>query len=175
VKIISDLSYCFFKVYLEARGIAKHKKRLLSNGNFIRFNFLEEVFLYSVLIFLIGFYIIVSPRYLYLYGYIIIFTGFLYLFGNLIRVYEGYRFRKKKNFISEMIIDERGITDLSSFDGVELLFKWSAIEGVICGKYSVVILTKKRVYFYFDIVCKDKIIKSVKKYNFEILVVDYDR
>lgn len=175
MKVKSDLSFDFFKIYLEAREIAKHKKVFLSGRGFIKFNFLEEVLLYSLIIFMIGFYIAINPNYLYLYGYMIIFTGVLYLLGNLVRIYEGYKFRKRKNFLSEMIIDERGITDLSSFDGVELLFKWCVIEGIICGRYSVVILTKKRVYFYFDIKEKNRIIKNAKKYNSEVLVINHER
>ncbi len=170
--IKSDLSQKFIKIYSESRGFAKHKNKILKKGKIPKLNLIEEILIYSSILFIIGIYIVINPRYLYIYGYLILFIDILYLFSNIIRIYEGYKFRKRKNFISEIEINEKGITDYSSFDGMELIFKWNIIDSIVLGKHSVTIFTKGRVYFYFDIKDEEKIIKTVKKYKPDIKIIE---
>ena len=61
--------------------------------------------------------------------------------------------------------------DHSKCKDIEILFKWNRIAGVVIKEYSVTILTKGSVYFFFDIKEKDKILKAIKKYNKDILVI----
>ena len=172
MKIKSNMKDNFLSIYNEARGIARHKKRVIKTEKINHLNFLEEIVLYYSIIMLMGVYIIDSPMLLNTYGYILIALGLFYLLYNTVRIYEGYKFRKKQNFVSTIIINEKGITDRTSFEGIEILFKWKIIEAVVIKKYAVVILTKKKIYFYFDIKNKESIINEIKKHKKNIKIID---
>lgn len=172
MKIKSNMKDNFLSIYNEARGIARHKRRIIKTGKASHLNFLEEIALYYSIIMLMGMYIVTNPKLLNIYGYILITLGLLYLLYNIVRIYEGYKFRKRQKFVSTIIIDEKGITDITSFEGMELLFKWKIIEAVVIKKYAVVILTKGKIYFYFDIKNKESIINEIKKYKKNIKIID---
>lgn len=165
MKIETNLNNNFFKIYDESRSVAIHRKEIIKNKKANALTFSTEVLLIFTSILLIS--LIIKK-----YGIIFMTLSFIYLMTNIIRFISSYKFRKKQNFKNEIIIDEKGITDLSSFKNVEILFKWKKIKAIVIKKYSVTLLMDSNIYFYFDIKEKEKIIKEVKKYKKDILIIN---
>ena len=165
MKIETNLNNNFFKIYDESRSVAIHRKEIIKNKKANALTFSTEVLLVFTIILLIS--LIIKK-----YGIIFMTLSFIYLMTNIIRFISSYKFRKKQNFKNEIIIDEKGITDLSSFKNVEILFKWAKIKAIVIKKYSVTLLMDSKIYFYFDIKEKEKIIKEVKKYKKDILIIN---
>ena len=165
MKIETNLNNNFFKIYDESRSVAIHRKEIIKNKKANALTFSIEVLLVFTIILLIS--LIIKK-----YGIIFMTLSFIYLMTNIIRFISSYKFRKKQNFKNEIIIDEKGITDLSSFKNVEILFKWAKIKAIVIKKYSVTLLMDSNIYFYFDIKEKEKIIKEVKKYKKDILIIN---
>ena len=165
MKIETNLNNNFFKIYDESRSVAIHRKEIIKNKKANALTFSTEVLLVFTIILLIS--LIIKK-----YGIIFMTLSFIYLMTNIIRFISSYKFRKKQNFKNEIIIDEKGITDLSSFKNVEILFKWAKIKAIVIKKYSVTLLMDSNIYFYFDIKEKEKIIKEVKKYKKDILIIN---
>lgn len=165
MKIETNLNNNFFKIYDESRSVAIHRKEIIKNKKANALTYSTEVLLVFTIILLIS--LIIKK-----YGIIFMTISFIYLMTNIIRFISSYKFRKKQNFKNEIIIDEKGITDLSSFKNVEILFKWAKIKAIVIKKYSVTLLMDSNIYFYFDIKEKEKIIKEVKKYKKDILIIN---
>ena len=165
MKIETNLNNNFFKIYDESRSVAIHRKEIIKNKKANALTFSTEVLLVFTIILLIS--LIIKKN-----GILFMTLSFIYLMTNIIRFISSYKFRKKQNLKNEIIIDEKGITDLSSFKNVEILFKWAKIKAIVIKKYSVTLLMDSNIYFYFDIKEKEKIIKEVKKYKKDILIIN---
>ena len=174
IRIKTDLSSDFFSIYNEARGIAMNKKRILKLKRNVHINYIGLVFITFIVIFILCMIIILQHNSIFLvsYGLFILILDIMSLFMALVRIYGNYFYRKKDKFRADIIIDKRGITDLSSFKDIEILFLWNRVEGVVIGEYSVVILLRKHIYLYFDINDNKKIIDGIKKYNKDILIIE---
>ena len=165
MKIETNLNNNFFKIYDESRSVAIHRKEIIKNKKANALTFSTEVLLVFTIILLIS--LIIKKN-----GIVFMTLSFIYLMTNIIRFISSYKFRKKQNFKNEIIIDEKGINDLSSFKNVEILFKWAKIKAIVIKKYSVTLLMDSNIYFYFDIKEKEKIIKEVKKYKKDIPIIN---
>lgn len=165
MKIETKLNNNFSKIYDESRSVAIHRKEIIKTKKANALSFSTEVLLVFTIILLIS--LIVKE-----FKTIFIILDIIYLMTNIIRFISSYKFRKKQNFKNEIMIDEKGITDLSSFKNVEILFKWTKIKAIVIKKYSITLLMDSNIYFYFDIKEKDKIIKEVKKYKKDILIIN---
>ena len=165
MKIETNLNNNFFKIYDESRSVAIHRKEIIKNKKANALTFSTEVLLVFTIILLIS--LIIKKN-----GILFMTLSFIYLMTNIIRFISSYKFRKKQNFKNEIIIDEKGINDLSSFKNVEILFKWAKIKAIVIKKYSVTLLMDSNIYFYFDIKEKEKIIKEVKKYKKDIPIIN---
>lgn len=165
MKIETNLNNNFLKIYDESRSVAIHRKEIIKNKKANALTFSTEVLLIFTSILLISL-IVKNCKIIFMT------LGIIYLITNIIRFISSYKFRKKQNFKNEIIIDEKGITDLSSFKNVEILFKWAKIKAIVIKKYSVTLLMDSNIYFYFDIKEKEKIIKEVKKYKKDILIIN---
>lgn len=165
MKIETNLNNNFFKIYDESRAVAIHRKEIIKTKKANALTYSTEVLLVFTIILLIS---LIAKE----FKTIFIILNFIYLMTNIIRFISSYKFRKKQNFKNEIIIDEKGITDLSSFKNVEILFKWAKIKAIVIKKYSVTLLMDSNIYFYFDIKEKEKIIKEVKKYKKDILIIN---
>ena len=172
MKIETKISRNYFKIYSEARGIANHREKIIKEKKVNVLTFFEELALIFSFFFILGLLIIkIFDKYHQIYGYTIIILDFIFFISCLLRFYASYQFRKKQFFISMINVDEKGITDVSSFPGTEILFTWDKIEGVVIKKYSIVILTKSMIYFYFDIKYKEKILNAIRTYQKDILLI----
>ena len=174
IKIKSDLSNNFFNIYNEARGIALNRNPILKKGINKSLNYLTSVLLFSIPIFLLSLIIIINNEYRFLvnYAYFVAIMDITVVLFIIFRIYVSYYYRKKDNFISYIIINKKGITDVSSFNNIELLFKWDRVDGIVIGKCSIVIFINKTIYLYFDIKDKKKIIDGIKKYKKDILIIE---
>lgn len=172
MKIKSDISKNFLSIYDEARGVAQNRHKILKKQKVNNVTYLERVLFIFCVILLIGIYDI---KLCLPVGYLLILAGTIYLVIEILRTYYNYIFRKNREFKSEIIINEQGIIDVSSFENVEILFKWETIKAIVIRKYSLTILTNSPVYFYFDIKDKNKISKAIKKYKKDIVIIKEDK
>ena len=161
----TEIKNNYFKIDDEAKSVATHRKEIIKSKKNTTLTYSTETLLIFITIILIS--MILKTHKLE-----IITLGILYLLINILRFINSYKFRKKQNFKSEIIIDKKGITDISSFKNTEILFKWDKIKAIVLKKYSLTILMDSRIYFYFDIKEKDKIIKEIKKYKKDILIIN---
>lgn len=165
MKIETKLNNNFFKIYDEARSVATHRKEIIKSQKANKLSYSEEVLLVFATIILIS-------MILKTYKIELIILDILYLIINIVRFISSYKFRKKQNFKNKIVIDEKGITDISSFKNVEILFKWDKIKAAVIKKNSLTILMDSNIYFYFDIKEKDTIIKEIKKYKKDMPIIN---
>ncbi len=173
VKIDTDVSNNFFDIYNEARGIAMNKSKILKNKRITGMNYISYLFLIFTIVFILNMIFIIQFKDMYLsfFAVLLLVLDIIYFILGLCRIYVNYFFKKKSNFISTVFINRRGITDVSSFDNMELLFLWKRVEGVVVGHYSVVVFLSNHIYLYFNIKDKKKIIDGIKKFKKNILII----
>ena len=174
IKIDTDLSNNFFNIYNEARGIAKYKKKILDIGMNVSISYINKMFINFIVIFILCIIILLQHYSMFLvnYAYIIIILDMAFFLVSFLRILLNYIYRKKDKFISTVLLNKRGIVDMSSFKDTEILFKWNRVEGIVVGYYSVVILLDGNIYLYFNKKDKKKIIEGVKKFKKNILVIE---
>lgn len=157
-----------FRCYDEAMGVAINKKSVLKKKK-------PNVLSYSgTFAFLSISYLLLSIFLSHFKGYfcemgsqLLNFAAILFLCMIIIRVIL-YFSRKKCEVITT--IDKEGITD-TSFYGMKLLINWEKIEAIVIKKYSITILTNTPILLYFDKSLEEKIIKGIKKYKKDILII----
>jgi len=174
MKVSFNLSKNYIECQDEAKGIAFHRKKILKSKKNQYLSYFEETTITFIIILMLGIFTINMAYSIYtsLYGIFIIYIDTFYLLLNIFLIYKEYNYRKKHNFINKLIIDEKGITDIASFKNIEILFKWPRITGIVVGNTSVVVLTDTRIFFYADIKDKDKLIKLIKEYKNNILIIE---
>ena len=172
MKIKSDLSYNFFTIYGDAKGIARNKKLITKTKGKIYINYYLELLIRFIALMVIGYYFFYSKNQLIsLFAFVfLIITVSLYIVKTL-SIIKVYELKYRNNFISSVTIDERGIID-ESYYGIKMLFKWNKIVSVVVGKHSVVILTDTPVYFFFNRRDSKKIIKTIERYHRKTMIID---
>ena len=141
IKIDTDLSNDFFDIYNEARGIAMNKKRILKHKKICGMNYVSYLFIIFIVIFIVNLFLILRFKdfYLYFFSLFVIIADIIGFVLGLSRIGINYMYKKRNKFISTVFINRRGITDVSSFNDIELLFLWKRVEGIVIGHYSLVI------------------------------------
>ena len=174
IRIDTKLSKNFFDIYNESRGFAINKSRILKAKKIKGLNYISYLFIFFIVIFVIDLLVIFkSTNYLITtYAFMFIVLDIILFIMGLCRIYLNYIYRNKNRVVNSMLINRKGITDLSSFRNVEMLFLWDRVEGIVVGEYSVVIYLGGSIYLYFNKKDKKKIIDGVKKYKKDILIID---
>ena len=174
MKIKCDLSKNYLAIYNEILNVARHRKQIIKKGRANKLNFLPHLLLNFFFWFILAtiIYFLTKPcgSCSTLFFSLIMFFDLIYLVLELIRFTAIRYYRHTKCFKGECILDEDGLTNDSYYD-IKITFKWSKIKAVVIKKYSVTILTDTPFYFYFDIDCKDNILKCVKKYSKDTLII----
>ena len=172
MKIKSNLSINFFTIYGEAIGIARSKKRILKTKAKLYINFYLELLISFLAFMIIGYYFFYNKDQLIsLFAFVFLVATVSVYIIKIMSIVVSYEYRYKSRFISTITIGERGIID-ESFYGIKMLFKWNKIKGIVVGKHCAVILTDTPVYFYFNRRDSKKIIKAIKRYRDNILVIE---
>ena len=167
MKLVYDLSDDYLKVLNEAQGIALSKNKILRNKSSKCLSYLNKVLVVFIPVMVLSLLMMNNYK-----GMIILFLlDILCLLLFLVRMYSSYSFREKKDFKNTLVINKSGIKDISSFDNIEILFKWSRIKAVVIKNYSVVILTDSPIFFFFNIKDKKRILSILKEYNKDILII----
>lgn len=186
-----DLRDSYALIYDEAYGVAKKRKKLLKNPNTKTHTYLSvTIFRLLLILFLdilallylksrgytdIFCFIYYNQQYsLDIIGIICILMPLLYLVLaiNIIMFIVRINIRRKK-LVGSFKLSKEGLTD-STFKGIKILFEWQRIKMVIIKKYSIIILTDTPIYFFVNKEIESKLIKSLKKYKKDILIVRKD-
>lgn len=173
MKIKSDMKKNYLKCYNEAKGVAVNKKRIIKNKTAKVPTYFQTVLITIILhiIFIIIFLLIDKSN---IMATIFITLLILYILYAILRTIWSYNFKKKKEFINSIIIDEKGLTD-SSFYNITINLNWSKLKAVVVKKHTITILTDTNLYFFFDIKEKEEIYKAIKKYNNNITIIEEDK
>lgn len=171
MEIKSNLKNNYLKIYNEARGVVINRSLVLKRKNARCLGYFQMVALLFCLfvVMTIAVYFGVN-RWVF---YFLLVVDFLILLIPIIRTIWNYRWKKANNFENTILIDKDGITD-KSFKGIKITIGWDKIRGIVVKKYSLTIITKTSIYFYFDAKEQDKILKECLKYikSFEIIKQD---
>lgn len=169
MKIESNMKNTYLKHYNIAKGIAVNKKQVLKNKTIKVPTYLISALITIVLltIFLVIFCLIDKSKIItILYLTMLI----VYIFYVIIRTTWSYNFKKKKNFLNEIILDEEGLTD-QSFYGIKITLNWSKLKAIVIKKQTITILTDTNLYFFFDINEKEEILKAINRYNKDLTII----
>lgn len=174
MKIKCDISNNYFSIYNETLNVARHRQRIIKKGKANKLNFFPHLLLNFTLWFALAIiiYLVTKPcgSCSTLFFSLIVFFDLVYLVIELIRFTLIHSYRHTKCFKGECLLDEDGLTNDSYYD-IKITFKWSKIKAVVIKKHSVTILTDTPFYFYFDIGCEEDILKCVKKYSKDTLII----
>ena len=169
MKITSDMSKNFLKYYNEAAGINTSKRKILRTKNTRCLNYFTKLIIiyFSFIIFSLFLLINGNKEVFGLYVIILIIIIVLSLFRLIITIY----YRKNNGLTKTVIIDEKGLTG-EFFDGLTITFSWKKLKAVIIKKYTIVILTDRKVFFYFTINEKKEVLKAIQKYQPSFLIIE---
>lgn len=157
-----------FRCYDEAMGVAINKKSVLKKRKANTLSYSGTFAFLSISYFLLSIFLSHFNGYFCEVGsQLLTFAAILFLCMIIIRVIHYFK-RKKCEVVT--IINKDGITD-TSFYGMKLLINWEKIEAVVIKKHSITILTNTPIILYFDKSLEEKIIKCVKKYKKDIVII----
>lgn len=170
MKITFDKNKSYFRSFDESRGVAMNKKYVLKHKKTNVFSYTDYMFCIILLSFCLGvivFYI--NTPYKFVLSSFFIFFGFLFLSISAMSTYYMCHYRRKASQL-EILFDKEGITNCSYY-GIKMMFSWDKIEAIVIKKHSATILTDTPVYFYFDKEQEEELLKIVKKYKKDILII----
>ena len=168
MKINSNFKTNYFKYYNEALGVAANKKRIIKKHKVNKLNYYEQLFLVLSLVILICIILLLND---YFRASLIIFLLSTFaLIINIITYLLRVRYEKSIDYQNTIIINEEGITD--NYLDIIITFTWKRIKALVIKKNTIVILTDTYIYFYFDIKDKDKVLKAIKSYKKELLIIE---
>lgn len=170
MEIKTNMKKSYLRNYNEAKGIAVNKKRVLKHKTNKVPTYLTSVLITITLLSICTtlFSIIDSSNIFKLFFLI---SLIIYISYSILRTIWSVNFKKKQEFLNTIIIDENGITD-SSFYNIKININWNKITAIVIKKYTITFITDTHLYFFFDISKKEEILKLVKKYSKENLVID---
>ncbi len=171
MKITFDPNKSYFKCFDESRGVAMNKKYVLKNKKANVFTYTDYMFCIILLSFCLGAVcLFMNNHYKFALSASFVFFGLLFLSVSLISTYYMCHYRRKSSQL-EILFDKEGITNCSYY-GIKMMFSWDKIEAIVLKKNSATILTDTPVYFYFDKEQEEKLLKIVKKYKKDILIIE---
>ena len=170
MEIKTNMKKSYLRNYNEAKGIAVNKKRVLKHKTNKVPTYLTSALITVILLSMctILFSIIDSSN---IFKILFLISLITYISYSILRTIWSVNFKKKQDFLNTIIIDENGITD-SSFYNIKININWDKITAIVIKKYTITFITDTHLYFFFDISKKDEILKLVKKYSKENLVID---
>lgn len=167
MKIVSNTKN-FLRNYNEAKGIANNYKRIIKTGKVYSVNYLTNIFIVTIILLSLCIINIIFKELLLAYCFLIISITYLFLMiTRILLSYSFYNYRVK----TQMEINEDGVV-YNSLDGLKVIFGYDKIDAVISKKYTVSIITNVGCFFFFDIKEKKKIIKEIKKYKKDVIVIE---
>lgn len=170
MEIKTNMKKSYLKNYNEAKGIAVNKKRVLKYKTNKVPTYLTSALITITLLSLctILFSIIDTSN---IFKTFFLVSLIIYISYSIIRTIWSINFKKKQKYLNTIIIDENGITD-SSFYNIKININWNKITAIVIKKYTITFITDTHLYFFFDISKKEEILKLVKQYSKEHLVID---
>ncbi len=169
MKITSNMSNKYLKHYNISKGIALNKKRILKHNTIKVPTYLTSVLItiFLLLIFTIIFHYIDKSHIITIYFLV---SLIFYITYSITRTIWSYNFKKKKDFINEIILDENGLTD-QSFYNIKITLNWDKLKAIVIKKETITILTDTQLYFFFDLKEKEEILKTISKYTKDIKII----
>ena len=171
MEIKSNMKKTYLRNYNEAKGIVVNKKRVLKHKTNKVPTYLTSALITITLLSIctILFSIIDSSNIFKTIFLVILIT---YISYSIIRTIGSILLKKNQiDLINTITIDENGITDKSFFK-IKINLSWDKIKAVVVKKYTVTFITDTQLYFFFDIKDKEEILKQVKKYSKETLIIE---
>ena len=171
MEIKSNMKKTYLRNYNEAKGIVVNKKRVLKHKTNKVQTYLTSALITITLLSIctILFSIIDSSN---IFKTIFLVLLITYISYSIIRTIGSILLKKNQiDLINTITIDENGITDKSFFK-IKINLSWDKIKAVVVKKYTVTFITDTQLYFFFDIKDKEEILKQVKKYSKETLIIE---
>ena len=171
MEIKSNMKKTYLRNYNEAKGIVVNKKRVLKHKTNKVPTYLTSALITITLLSIctILFSIIDSSN---IFKTIFLVLLIIYISYSIIRTIGSILLKKNQiDLINTITIDENGITDKSFFK-IKINLSWDKIKAVVVKKYTVTFITDTQLYFFFDIKDKEEILKQVKKYSKETLIIE---
>ena len=171
MEIKSNMKKTYLRNYNEAKGIVVNKKRVLKYKTNKVPTYLTSALITITLLSIctILFSIIDSSN---IFKTIFLVLLITYISYSIIRTIGSILLKKNQiDLINTITIDENGITDKSFFK-IKINLSWDKIKAVVVKKYTVTFITDTQLYFFFDIKDKEEILKQVKKYSKETLIIE---
>lgn len=170
MEIKTNMKKSYLRNYNEAKGIAVNKKRVLKHKTNKVPTYLTSALITIALLSICTFiFSIIDSSNIFKLFFLI--SLIIYISYSILRTIWSVNFKKKQDFLNTIIIDENGITD-SSFYNIKININWDKITAIVIKKYTITFITDTHLYFFFDISKKEEILKLVKKYSKENLVID---
>lgn len=169
MKITNNLSNNYFDYYKKALSINFNKKLILEDRKIYRGDFLAIVLINIVYLILEIVLILSIGKILNILNYCILLIGFYITLRIISRILLSL-YRHSIGLIHTYEFDEKGLYD-KSFFGIKFLFSWNSIKGIVIDKDIIVILTNNICYFILNKSCEEELIKVLKKYKKEELVI----
>lgn len=170
MEIKTNMKKSYLRNYNEAKGIAVNKKRVLKHKTNKVPTYLTSALITITLLSICTFiFSIIDSSNIFKLFFLI--SLIIYISYSILRTIWSVNFKKKQDFLNTIIIDENGITD-SSFYNIKININWDKITAIVIKKYTITFITDTHLYFFFDISKKEEILKLVKKYSKENLVID---
>ena len=171
MEIKSNMKKTYLRNYNEAKGIVVNKKRVLKHKTNKVPTYLTSALITITLLSIctILFSLIDSSN---IFKTIFLVLLITYISYSIIRTIGSILLKKNQiDLINTITIDENGITDKSFFK-IKINLSWDKIKAVVVKKYTVTFITDTQLYFFFDIKDKEEILKQVKKYSKETLIIE---
>lgn len=171
MEIKSNMKTSYLKNYNEAKGIVVNKKRVLKYKTNKVPTYLTSALITIILlsIFLILFSIIDTSK---IFKTIFLVLLILYISYSILRTIGSVLLKKNQiDLINTIIIDDNGITD-NLFYKIKITISWDKIPAVVVKKHTVTFLTDTSLFFFFDIKNKEELLKLVKKYSKNTLIIE---
>ena len=170
MKIESNMNNTYLKHYNVAKGIAVNKKKVLKKKtNKVPSYLISAIITISLLVIFFILFIIIDKSRIFTITFLLFII--VYILYAISRTIWSYNFKKKNNFINEILINEEGITDKSFYD-IKINLNWSKIKALVIKKNTLTFLTDTSLYFFFDIKEKETIIKAINKYNKDLPIIE---
>lgn len=175
VTIKYDLRKNYTQCYNEAYGIAIKRKQLLKNPTrkchsytYYGFIYLWWTLLFHGITYILYKKIGFTPYIAILSSIvpILYFCIILYFLEYIIRIILS-SYRKTKGTFQ---LSKNGLQD-STFNGIKILFEWSKIKMMVIGRHSITILTDVPIYFFVNKEIEEQVVKAIKKYKKDIIIV----
>ncbi len=171
MKIRTNLTRNFLKIYSEAKGVARAKKYILKSGSSNSVNYIASLVLEFLIVLCIGYCLLLSSNIcISVLGCLVVISDCLFILVKLFSIICIYEYRYNTYFSDSLTINEEGISNESYYD-IKMTFKWSKILAIVYKKNCIVILTDTPVYFYISRNEEKKLLKAIDRYHKNVRII----